>query len=416
MDARLEAMGAGGAESRDEHLRSARAALDGRDGLDRRGLLRHAALGAACGAAATWLGGAARGLPMQGGSSSIVAKSPSRVVLVAFAGGVRTKETFGRLDNIPNLKRIADAGVLHTRARSANLGHYGAALSIFTGVAEQRGIRENSRGDQPTVFELVRKELALSASEAWITTAGGAQQVNYSHGLHPDYGARYGATTLDGDGVFNREFKGLLERYGRPREWPAGEKDALALVRRSISGGGAEAERRIAANERVEQWILSELTRGTAEMTGANAADAKALRLARNLVTLFKPRLTAVVLQEADMAHGNYGGYVEVVRRNDAAIGELWTAIQSDAELAATTTLVVVPEFGRDRDLNSRRGLDHGDGSDDLNYVTCLCAGPGLRRGAVVKDEVGVVDVAPTVCDLLGAKGRGGRKLPQLRA
>jgi uncharacterized protein (DUF1501 family) len=121
-------------------------------------------------------------------------------------------------------------------------------------------------------------------------------------------------------------------------------------------------------------------------------------------------------LQEADMAHGNYGGYVEVVRRNDAAIGELWTAIQSDAELAATTTLVVVPEFGRDRDLNSRRGLDHGDGSDDLNYVTCLCAGPGLRRGAVVKDEVGVVDVASTVCDLLGAKGRGGRKLPQLRA
>jgi hypothetical protein len=43
-----------------------------------------------------------------------------------------------------------------------------------------------------------------------------------------------------------------------------------------------------------------------------------------------------------------------------------------------------------------------------------LCAGPDFQRGLVVKDEVGVVDVAPTVCDLLGAKGRGGRKLPQL--
>lgn len=367
---------------------------------------------------------AGAGLCLAGGAWSAVrqaqdaepARKRRRVVLVAFAGGVRTKETFGKPENVPNLKRIAEQGVLYTRARSANLGHYGAALSIFTGVAEQRGIRENSRGDQPTVFELVRKELGLAAGEAWITTAGGAQQVNYSHSTHADYGARYGATTLDGDGVFNREFRGLLERHGRPREWSADENAALKRVRRALGGGAADAEQRLANAERVEQWILSELARGTAEMTGANAADAKALRLARNLVALFKPALTAVVLQEADMAHGNYGGYVEVVRRNDAAIGELWTAIQSDPELASTTTLVVVPEFGRDRDLNSRRGLDHGDGSDDLNYVTCLCAGPGTKRGLVVKDEVGVVDVAPSVCELLGAKGRGGRKLPQLRA
>ncbi len=373
----------------------------------RRSVLQGAAAGAAglCLAQARLEGATSPALPE---------RKTKRVVLVAFAGGVRTKETFGKPDNVPNLMRISERGVLYTRARSANLGHYGAALSIFTGIAEQRGIRENSRGNDPTVFELVRKELGLASNDVWITTAGGAQQVNYSHSVHPDYGARFGATTLDGDGVFNREFRSLLERYGRPREWPQGEKDALVQVRRALSGGGTEAEQRRANSERVEQWILSELTRGTAEMTGANAADAKALRLARNLVTLFKPKLTAVVLQEADMAHGNYGGYVEVVRRNDAAIGELWTAIQADPELAATTALVVVPEFGRDRDLNSRRGLDHGDGSDELNYVTCLCAGPDMQRGLIVKDEVSVVDVAPTVCDLLGAKGRGGRKLPQL--
>ena len=401
---------------REQHVADAKRALERRDveasraGATRRGFLQ----GAAAAGAGLWLAGSAWSrTPAQAPATE---KKPGRVVLVAFAGGVRTKETFGKPENVPNLKRISEQGVLYTRARSANLGHYGAALSIFTGVAEQRGIRENARGDQPTVFELVRKELALPASEVWITTAGGAQQVNYSHSTHAEYGARYGATTLDGDGVFNREFRGLLERYGRPRDWSADEKAALSKVRRALGGGTAEAEQRLANSERVEQWILSELSRGTAELTGANAADAKALRLARNLVTLFKPRLTAVVLQEADMAHGNYGGYVEVVRRNDAAIGELWTAIQSDRELAATTTLVVLPEFGRDRDLNSRRGLDHGDGSDDLNYVTCLCAGPGLRRGLVVKDETSVVDVAPSVCDMLGAKGRGGRKLPQLRA
>src|SRR5437773_4464718 len=68
------------------------------------------------------------------------------VVLIAFAGGVRTRETFGTPQNVPTLQAMAGEGVLYTRARTSNLGHYGAALSIFTGVAEPRGIRENARG------------------------------------------------------------------------------------------------------------------------------------------------------------------------------------------------------------------------------------------------------------------------------
>ena len=48
-----------------------------------------------------------------------------------------------------------------------------------------------------------------------------------------------------------------------------------------------------------------------------------------------------MVLQNADIAHGSYNGYVEVIRRNDAAIGELWAAIQADPELAESTALFV---------------------------------------------------------------------------
>ena len=58
------------------------------------------------------------------------------------------------------------------------------------------------------------------------------------------------------------------------------------------------------------------------------------VRLARNLLSIFKPRVTAVVLQNADVAHGSFNGYSEVIRRNDAAIGELWQAVQADPELA----------------------------------------------------------------------------------
>ena len=132
--------------------------------------------------------------------------------MIAFAGGVRTRETFGTPANVPNLQAMADEGVLYTRVRSANLGHFGAALSLFTGISEARGIRENSRGPDPTLFEYVRKDLGLPASEVWISTSGGAQQTNYSYGLHQGYGPQYGANTLDGDGLFNEEFRDIRSR------------------------------------------------------------------------------------------------------------------------------------------------------------------------------------------------------------
>jgi len=359
-------------------------------------------------------------------SAALVAPPERRtrhVVLIAFAGGVRTRETFGTPQNVPNLRAMAEEGVLYPRTRTANLGHFGAALSIFTGVSEARGIRENERGGDPTLFEYLRKHAGLAAGDVWITTSGGAQQVNYSYGLHPDYGREYGANTLDGDGIFNREFEQVLARLGRPREMEADEKALLLRLRASLGSDSDVGGRTGALNDaesaaRVEQYILDELTRGTADVRGANAGDAKALRVARNLVALFKPRLTAVVLQNADIAHGSYNGYVEVVRRNDAMIGELWAAVKADPALADSTAFFVLPEFGRDRDLNSRRGLDHGDGSDDLQLVSTVAWGPDFRRGVVVDEAVRTIDVTPTICELFGTDARKakGKRLGGLLA
>jgi arylsulfatase A-like enzyme len=123
-------------------------------------------------------------------------------------------------------------------------------------------------------------------------------------------------------------------------------------------------------------------------------------------LTIFKPRVVGVVLQNADVAHGSFNAYAEVVRRNDAAIGELITAIKGDDELRDSTAVFVLPEFGRDRDLNSRRGLDHGDGSDDLNYVQGVAWGPDFKRGREVTEDLRTIDVTPTICGLFGAEAK----------
>jgi hypothetical protein len=248
-----------------------------------------------------------------------------------------------------------------------------------------------------------------------MSTSGGAQQANYAYSTHMDYGPRYGANTLDGDGVFNQEFKELVARLGRPREMDARETELLERMRGSLGGGDAGVNTAATARQ-VEKYILEELTRGTADLRGVNAGDAKSLQVARNLMLFFRPRVLGVSLQNADVAHGSYNSYVEVVRRNDVALAELWKVVKDDPELAGSTAIIVLPEFGRDRDLNSRRGLDHGDGSEDLNYVSTVCWGPDFRRGKVVSQEVRTIDVCPTVCDLFGAKARFARgdKLPQL--
>lgn len=330
-----------------------------------------------------------------------------RVVLIVMAGGVRSRETFGSPNQIPNLTRMADEGVLYTRLRTANLGHFGASMSIVTGISEARGIRDNSRAPDPTIFEYVRKDLGLPANEVWVTTAGGAQQVNYAYGLHPDYGVKFGATTLDGDGIFNEEFKGLVRRFGVPGPLGETQEARVATLRKALRGtSGGQPDASAAARARVERYILGELGKGVTEIRGAGAADSKAIQLARNLLSVFKPKLIGVVLQEADIAHGSFNGYQEVIRRNDAAIGELMQAIRSDETLRDTTSVFVLPEFGRDADLNMRRGLDHGDGSDDLRFVHGVAWGPDFKKNKVVKDDRRTVDVSPTIAHMFGVKAK----------
>ena len=122
---------------------------------------------------------------------------------------------------------------------------------------------------------------------------------------------------------------------------------------------------------------------------------------------MFKPKVLGITLQNHDIAHGSYNGYVEVIRRNDEEIGRLWDAIQQDQELRDTTSVVVLPEFGRNKDLNERNGLDHGDGSDDLRKVFCIAAGPDFHTDKVITKEFQTIDLCPTLMSFfVSQKGR----------
>ncbi|MGE3173489.1 MAG: hypothetical protein AB7O97_12765 [Planctomycetota bacterium] len=345
-------------------------------------------------------------------------RKTKHVVLVAFAGGVRSKDVLDAPDNAPNLHRILKAGVVHPGLRTANVGHYGAALSIFTGNVEALGIRDDGRGRNPTLFEYLQKDAGFAQSDLWLSTSNGAQGRLFAHSDHPDYGAAFAANVLDGDGIFNVEFQKVLDAFGRPRQ--DGDQEAAILDELSaaldpaalqdLQGGAMDP----AHLRRIERFILDELTGSTTRVTGPGAGDAKAIRIGLNILRTFRPRFLGITLQNADVAHGSYNGYVEVIRRNDQELGALWDAIQQDDALRDTTTVLVLPEFGRDQDLNERNGLDHGDQSDCLHKVFFVGAGPDFARGRTLRGDGATIDLCPTVLSLFGHKPHrmvGGKAL-----
>jgi membrane-anchored protein YejM (alkaline phosphatase superfamily) len=131
------------------------------------------------------------------------------------------------------------------------------------------------------------------------------------------------------------------------------------------------------------------------------------MRLGTTILQVFKPAVMGVALQNADVAHGSYNGYVEVIRRNDEEIGRLLAAIDRDPELRDSTAVIVCPEFGRDRDLNQRNGLDHGDNSDELLKISMVAMGPDFKKGKKLDHEMDWIDIAPTICAMFGAKAEG---------
>jgi hypothetical protein len=293
-------------------------------------------------------------------------------------------------------------------------------MSIFTGNREYQGIRENERGENPTLFEYVRKGRSLPQNAVWLSTAGGAQQRNLVYSLHKDYGEPFGANLIDADGIFNAEFRRVLESYGRPSLPGEAEEAAMAKLRSAMAPppGGHAPGNDPETQARLQRYLLEEIAGKTSTITGPGAGDARALAVAVSVLRLFRPTLMGVVLQNADIAHGSYNGYVEVIRRADEQLGRLWDSIQADPELRDSTTVMVLPEFGRDRNLNQRNGLDHGDNSPELLKVAMVAAGPDFKKGKTVSAGLQSIDVCPTACELLGARAEfaGGKVMRELLA
>jgi hypothetical protein len=77
------------------------------------------------------------------------------------------------------------------------------------------------------------------------------------------------------------------------------------------------------------------------------------------------PHLLVLNLQDADIAHSNTNDYNQVLKHADNQIEMLWNTIQNNENMRNQTTLIIMPEHGRNNydneifDGNGLAGTDH---------------------------------------------------------
>ncbi|MAG55988.1 MAG: hypothetical protein CMJ83_06835 [Planctomycetes bacterium] len=346
-------------------------------------------------------------------------RADQRVVLVMLGGGVRVRDTFLHADRTPHLRRIGALGALSTSCKVPIVTPEIGQRGVFAGVVEEADPRpRNLRGPFPSIFEYLRKDASLAASDVWFVPSGTGSETLLGHSDHVDYGPRFGPSTFSPDAVVSGPLREALKKMDVAA--PANQAEAKELLRLLASLDKKHAAGALAnapggaALLALQRFVVAEIA--LKDDAGPGAGDARALRAAQALVTGARPRMCGVALRDAAIAGRSERDYLAVLGRVDAAIGALWDAIQADPKSKADTSLIVVSDHGRNRKAAPKGGLGFDDGSTSTNRVGLLCAGPPFKRKEKIRSSVNTIDVVPTICHLFGikagfAKGRVARTL-----
>lgn len=325
----------------------------------------------------------------------------SKVIIVTFGGGARDSETFAieGQRNIPHLLgELIPQGTFFTQVVNRGiLGHYVATASIATGVYETFNNFVANAPENPTIFEYYRR--ARRRDDAWVIAPSyGFQRIGASG--HKSYGADFGATVIQPKQILASvtsngkthsviDYQHLLQdSYDTPVYRP----------------GMTERE------SDFNQHLLSSVIRVsvedfTAHARTLNSADELSVFIAQRLMRNLAPSLLLMTLHDIDVAHaGAYSLYLEGIQRADRLCARMWNAIQNNPEYKDRTTLLILPDFGRDADGDpGGNGFQHHRTGSPLARTTWLLAlGPGIPKNATVDRAIEPIDVVPTVGGMLG--------------
>ena len=350
-------------------------------------------------------------------------KPERRVIVVTFGGGVRYEDTLAPEGwvNIPHLaSELVPQGLVYPVARHEGLtGHFNSTGALVTGTRQNVGAYGSEAPVTATIFEQFRKEHALPPEEAWVIAT------NKSFGLMGGsklraFGDPYSANVLLPKQLLIKTIKSAVSTNSGP-----GVEDRRALAERMMlaldegyEGFGwrvFESERTLGPELRAS--LAKSLLDYFNDPAAPTSGDELTFFMTKEIMNRFAPSLLVVNFWDIDIAHyGAFSLYLDAVRRTDRLVHELWQHVQSLPAYRDRTTLMVVPEMGRDSDVAGNGFANHRSGDESCRRVWLVALGAGVPKGVGSQRPIRTLDVAPTVAEILGFKMMEceGRPLPEL--
>ena len=354
---------------------------------------------------------APRILPKRLWAAASKRSQPARkVIIVTFGGGVRYSETFAPdgVRNIPRLVEMKPKGLFFKSCTNAGvLSHYNSTGSILTGNWQ----RVDDFGFQPpatpTIFEYYRKQTGAGPMDAWAIATNKSFSLIGS-GADRSLGQPYGANVVLPKQLLLEAVEGVIKK--NTGAGVANRENVLQHLETILSEGYEGVGWTIfKAGGQLDRTVRDTLTHALVEYINGpeapSSGDELTFFIAREVMREFSPRLMLVNFWDMDVAHwGSYSLYLQAIAKTDRLTGMLWDEIQSNPSYKDRTTMLVLPELGRDGDANTANGfLNHRSGDPSCRNMWMLAMGAGATSGEIER-PVFHVDLAATTAELLGFK------------
>jgi hypothetical protein len=350
-------------------------------------------------------------------------KSAGRhIIVVTFGGGCRYAETFTPegLVNIPRLAALRPQGYFFKNCvNSGILSHFNATSSIITGNWQWVNDFGADYAQSPTLFEAYRKATGAGAMDTWVVASNKVFSRIGASGS-PSLGLPYGANVVLPKLLLTEAIKGVVR--ARPRSGVTDretvERQLEGLLNEGYEGLGwtvFKTGQELDAN--VRETLTKALVNYIHGPDKPSTGDELSFFIAREVMREFAPKVLLVNFWDMDVAHwGSYSLYLRAIQKTDELTGRLWDEVQSNASYRDKTTMIVVPELGRDGDMDAANGfLNHRSGDPSCRNVWALAVGGGIAKGEADR-PISHVDLCATAAGLLEIPmvGMAGKTLPEI--
>jgi hypothetical protein len=332
-------------------------------------------------------------------------------VIAIVVGGVRRDETFSPdgLVNIPHLSGdLLPQSLFYRHARNEGVtAHFNAISSILTGNWQRVDDWGKLAPTTPTLFEQFRKGLQVDRSDTWVVASNKALTSLIGASSDTNYGPAYGANV-----VFPKQLMlmAVVEalREGRTANM-ADRSKVEAELESAMEGSNYEGLgwNVFDASDRLDPRVRSSIQTAIANFVrggGPTSGDELTFFMSREVMRKFAPQVLVVAFSDVEAAHfGSYSLHMAGIKTADRLAYQLWQEVEANPDYRGKTTLVILPEFGRDPDGSSTNGFfNHRANTDSTRDTWMMTLGAGIDRPQIVERPIRHIDLCPTLAGLLG--------------